>query len=195
MTHRVHTTATVAASASIGAGSEIWMWCQVRDNAQIGEQCILGKGVYVDTNVRIGKLCKIQNHASIFQGVTLEDGVFVGPHVCFTNDKVPRAINPNGTRKSPGDWTLSPTLVKHGASIGANATLMCGITIGRWAMIGAGAVVTRDVPDHGLVVGNPAVLVGHVCACGKHLDFETERATCGCGVRFQKQTAEVIVEV
>ena len=192
MTSRIHPSALIADSATIGEDSQIWPWCHVRDNATIGNQCVLGKGVYVDANVHIGNLCKIQNHVSIFRGVTLEDGVFVGPHACFTNDKVPRAINPDGTRKSAEDWTVSPTLVRRGASIGANATIMCGIQIGRWAMVGAGAVVTTDVPDHGLVVGNPARLIAHVCSCGKHLDFDTAHATCACGARYAKKTAEAI---
>lgn len=166
---RIHPSADVAADAVIGAGTSIWNNAQIRSGAAIGEACIVAKGVYVDAGVTIGNRVKIQNNASIFHGVTLEDGVFVGPHVCFTNDMRPRAINADGTLKSASDWVVAPTLVRLGAAIGANATIRCGVTIGRWAMVAAGSVVTRDVPDHGLVVGNPARLRGYVCACGESL--------------------------
>jgi UDP-2-acetamido-3-amino-2,3-dideoxy-glucuronate N-acetyltransferase len=119
--------------------------------------------------VRVGDHVKIQNGISVYHGVTLEDGVFCGPHCVFTNDKQPRAINPDGSLKSTADWIVSETLVKLGASIGAHATIVCGVTVGRWAMIGAGAVVTRNVPDYGLVYGNPARLHGFVCPCGEKL--------------------------
>lgn len=165
----VHPTSDVHPNAKIGQGTRIWQHCQVREGASIGENCILSKGVYVDAGVRIGNNVKIQNGISIYHGVTLEDGVFCGPHCVFTNDKLPRAVNPDGTLKGNEDWEVSETLVKTGASIGAHATIVCGHTIGRWAMIGAGAVVTHDIPDYGLVVGNPARLVGFVCPCGQKL--------------------------
>jgi UDP-2-acetamido-3-amino-2,3-dideoxy-glucuronate N-acetyltransferase len=178
----IHDTATVDASATIGAGTQIWFVCQIRENARIGKDCILGRNVYVDSGVTIGDAVKIQNNATIHAGVSIEDGVFVGPHVCFTNDKIPRAVNPDMTRKGAADWTLSPTRVRTGASIGANATILCGITIGRWAMVAAGAVVTKDVPDHALVVGNPARFAGWVCACGHRLELEEGHTKCGaCG--------------
>ena len=170
----VHPTADVSAQAEIGEGTKIWQHCQVREGVVIGRGCILSKGVYVDSNVRIGSHVKIQNGISIYHGVTLEDGVFCGPHCVFTNDKQPRSINPDGTLKRTDDWVVSETLVKTGASIGAHATIVCGVTIGQWAMIGAGAVVTRDVPDHGLVYGNPARLHGFVCACGEKLKQTAE---------------------
>jgi len=116
----------------------------------------------VDSGVVIGNRVKVQNYVSIYHGVTIEDGVFVGPHTVFTNDKLPRAITPDGQIKSADDWVVSPTVVRYGAAIGANSVLVCGITVGRWAMIGAGSVVTKDVPDYGLVVGNPARLIGYV---------------------------------
>lgn len=162
-------TALVDSRAELGPGVRVWHWSQVREGAVIGAESIVGKGCYVDTGVRIGSRVKIQSNVSIFHGVTLEDGVFVGPHVCFTNDKAPRAINPDGTLKGAADWTVTATLVRYGASIGANATIVCGVTVGRFAMVGAAAVVTRDVPDYGLVLGNPARLVGYVCACGHRL--------------------------
>jgi acetyltransferase-like isoleucine patch superfamily enzyme len=161
-----HATAAVSQGATIGEGTRIWQQCQIREGAVIGRNCILSKDVYVDAGVRIGDNVKIQNGVSVYHGVTLEDGVFCGPHCVFTNDSRPRAINADGTLKNAADWTVTPTLVRKGASIGANATIVCGVTIGAWAMIGAGAVVTHDVPDHGLVVGVPARLVGFVCPCG-----------------------------
>jgi acetyltransferase-like isoleucine patch superfamily enzyme len=128
--------------------------------------------VYVDAGVSIGNNVKIQNYVSIYHGVTIEDGVFIGPHVCFTNDMLPRAINPDGSIKAADDWVLTLTLVKRGAALGANSTIRCGVTIGEWSMVGAGSVVTRDVPDFGLVIGNPARLYGHVCACGEKLQLK-----------------------
>lgn len=177
---RIHPSAEVAADAVIGSGTSVWNHAQVRGGVVIGQSCILAKGVYVDAGVVIGNRVKIQNNVSLFHGVEIEDGVFIGPHVCFTNDLRPRAINPDGSLKSASDWVVSPTLVKHGAAIGANATIRCGITIGRWAMIAAGSVVTRDVPDFGLVVGNPARLRGYVCACGKTIGETAERARAAC---------------
>jgi acetyltransferase-like isoleucine patch superfamily enzyme len=165
----VHASADVSQQAAIGEGTKIWQHCQVREGAVLGRNCILSKGVYIDSDVHIGNNVKIQNGISIYHGVTLEDGVFCGPHCVFTNDRQPRAINADGTLKSADDWIVSTTLVKTGASIGAHATIVCGTTIGRWAMIGAGAVVTRDVPDYGLVYGNPARLHGFVCPCGEKL--------------------------
>jgi len=159
----------VSPDAHVGAGTRIWHQVQVREHAHIGETCTIGKGVYIDAHVRIGSNVKIQNHVSVFEGVTLEDGVFVGPHVCFTNDLLPRAITPDGKLKSADDWEITPTLVKYGASIGAGSVIICGITIGEFALIGAGSVVTRDVPPHALVFGNPARQHGYVCRCARRL--------------------------
>lgn len=170
----IHNTADVSPHAKIGEGTKIWQHCQVRENAEIGTHCILSKGVYIDAGVIIGNNVKIQNGISIYHGVILEDGVFCGPHCVFTNDKRPRAINPDGSLKGAQDWEVSETLVKKGASIGAHATLICGITVGEWAMIGAGAVVTKSVPDYGLVIGNPARLHGFVCPCGEKLVLPEE---------------------
>jgi UDP-2-acetamido-3-amino-2,3-dideoxy-glucuronate N-acetyltransferase len=174
--YSAHPTADVSPLATIGDGTRIWQHCQVREGAALGTNCILSKGVYIDAGVRIGNNVKVQNGVSIYHGVTLEDGVFCGPHCVFTNDRQPRAINPDGTLKNADQWTVSQTLVRMGASIGAHATIVCGVTIGRWAMVGAGAVVTRDVPDHGLVYGNPARLHGFVCPCGAKLTLP-ERQT------------------
>ncbi|MFV9505127.1 MAG: acyltransferase [Oscillochloridaceae bacterium umkhey_bin13] len=185
----IHPTASVDSRAEIGAGVIIWHWTQVRERVRIGAESIIGKGCYLDAGVHIGSRVKLQSNISVFHGVVIEDGVFVGPHVCFTNDKVPRAINPDGTLKGGTDWQVTPTLVGYGASLGANATIICGVTIGRFAMVAAGAVVTRDVPDYGLVRGNPARLTGYVCACGQRLpdhgqprpDGHEERTCTSCG--------------
>ncbi len=192
---RVHPTSNVAPSATIGAGSQIWLFCQVRDNARIGSGCILGKGVYVDNDVVIGNRVKIQNNVSVYVGVTIDDGVFVGPHVCFTNDKVPRAVNPDMSMKGASDWEVTPTRVKAGAALGANSTIVCGVTIGAWAMVAAGSVVTKDVPDHALVLGNPARAVGWVCSCGERvvIDERSGKGSCSCGRTLVKDAVGVRV--
>ena len=176
----VHPTAEVDREALIGAGTKIWHLAYVRAGARLGEECIIGRGVFIDVNVTLGNRVKVQNYVSIYEGVTIEDGVFVGPHVVFTNDKLPRAVNPDGTLKSADDWTITRTLVREGAALGANSTIVCGVTIGRWAMIGAGAVVTHDVPDFGLVVGNPARLIGFVCKCGQRIPEGIDPLTYTC---------------
>lgn len=158
----IHPTATVDTRAEIGAGSRIWINVQIRENAKIGSGCILSKDVYIDHAVTIGNGCKIQNSVSVYNGVTIGDEVFVGPNACFTNDKVPRANNP--------DWSVTPTFVKNGASIGANATIVCGITIGEYAMVAAGSVVTKDVEPYSLVMGNPARHVGYVDKAGNRVE-------------------------
>jgi acetyltransferase-like isoleucine patch superfamily enzyme len=168
---KIHPTATVAPSAVIGNGTQIWMHCQIREDARLGEDCILGKNIYVDPGVQVGSRVKIQNNVSLFSGVTLEDGVFVGPHVCFTNDKVPRAVNPDGTLKAATDWQITETRVCTGAAIGANSTIVCGVTIGAWAMIGSGSVVTRSIPPYALAYGNPARPQGWVTPSGAHASF------------------------
>jgi UDP-2-acetamido-3-amino-2,3-dideoxy-glucuronate N-acetyltransferase len=165
----IHPTADVSPQAAIGPGTRIWHQAQVRERARLGANCIVGKGVYIDFDVAVGSNVKIQNGVFVYHGVTVEDGVFLGPGVILTNDKLPRAINPDGSLKSDADWQVSPTLVKRGASIGAGALILPGVTIGAFAMVGAGAIVTRDVPDHGLVYGNPAHLHGYVCRCGRPL--------------------------
>lgn len=158
----IHPSAVVDPRASIGAGTTIWVNAQVREGARIGSNCILSKDVYVDHEVEIGDNCKIQNGVSVYFGVVIENDVFVGPHACFTNDKIPRAFN--------DEWQVTPTRIRKGASIGANATIVCGITIGRYAMIAAGSVVTRDVPDFALVAGNPARSIGQVDELGRRID-------------------------
>ncbi len=197
----IHPTAEVSEQAEIGEGTYIWHQAQVREGVLIGHNCILSKGVYIDSGVALGDNVKVQNYVSIYHGVTIEDGVFCGPHCVFTNDKRPRAINADGSLKAADDWELVPTLVKRGASIGANAVIVCGVTVGEWAMIGAGSVVSRDVPDYGLVWGNPARLHGFVCPCGHWLqedketkregDDEMIRLRCpGCGAMVEVRKAD-----
>ena len=156
-----HPTAIVEEGADIGEGTKIWHFAHIRSGAKIGKGCNIGKDVYVDADVVIGNGVKIQNGVSVYKGVTIEDDAFIGPYAVFTNDLYPRSF--------VQEWKVVPTRVREGASIGANATIVCGVTIGRYAMIAAGAVVTKDVPDHGLVMGCPARLRGFVCYCGKPL--------------------------
>ena len=165
----IHPTAEVSPQAIIGPGTRIWHQAQVRERASLGANCIVGKGAYIDFDVTIGSNVKLQNGVFVYHGVTIEDGVFLGPGVILTNDKLPRAINPDGTLKSDADWDVSPILIKRGASIGARAVVLPGVTIGEFSLVEAGAVVTRDVPDNGLVYGNPAHLHGYVCKCGRPL--------------------------
>ena len=158
----IHPSAVVDPSAEIGEGTKVWMNVQVREGARIGSGCVVAKDVYIDHGVHVGDRCKIQNSVSIYQGVTIEDDVFVGPGACFTNDRVPRAFS--------ADWQVTSTRVCRGASIGANATIVCGATIGEFAMVAAGAVVTRDVEAYALVMGNPARPVGCVDQSGRRVD-------------------------
>ena len=171
---RIHTTAEVSDLAEIGSGTSIWHQAQVRERVKIGQNCILGKGVYVDFDVEIGENVKIQNGVFVYHGTTIGSGVFVGPGVIFTNDKKPRAINPDGSLKSADDWEVGPIRVRYGASIGAGSIILPDVTIGSFSLVGAGAVVTRDVPDHALVIGNPARRVGYVCKCGTKLVEERQ---------------------
>ena len=165
----VHPTAEVSPSAIIGDNTHIWHHAQVREGAIIGNCCIIGKGVYIDVNVQIGNNVKIQNYALLYRGAIIRDGVFIGPAVSLANDKVPRAITSDGRLKGIDDWEANQTVVCYGASIGAGVILLPGVIIGRFAMIGAGALVTEDVPDLGLIIGHPGRLVGYVCQCGQRL--------------------------
>jgi UDP-2-acetamido-3-amino-2,3-dideoxy-glucuronate N-acetyltransferase len=166
----IHPTAGISEQAEIGAGTRIWAYAQIREYAVIGDHCNIGRGVYVDARVQVGSNVKIENYVSVFEGVTIADGVFIGPHVCFTNDMFPRAINLDGTLKGAEDWQITPTVVEYGASIGAGSVVRCGVTIGKFALIGAGSVVTRDVTAHSLVVGSPARHKGYVCRCAYLLE-------------------------
>lgn len=169
----VHPTAVVEDGAEIGDGTRVHHFVHVRGGARVGAGCVLGKSVYIDAGVVVGSRCKVQNFVSIYSGVVLEDEVFVGPSATFTNDRYPRVA---GDR-----WEVQPTLVRTGASIGANATILCGLTIGEWAVVGAGAVVTTDVEPHRLVVGNPAKAIGWVCRCGRRVPGGPGTACPTCG--------------
>lgn len=158
----IHPTASVSPKAQLGQGTKVWINVQIRENAVIGDNCIVSKDVYIDHAVTIGDRCKIQNSVSVYNGVTIGNDVFVGPNACFTNDRVPRAFN--------ADWQITPTFVKDGASIGANSTLICGITVGEYAMVAAGSVVTRDVEPYTLVMGNPARPVARIDKAGNKVE-------------------------
>ena len=155
-------TAIISKDAKIGKNTKIWHFSQIREGVVIGDNCIIGKNVYVDKDVKIGSNVKIQNNALIYHGSTIEDGAFIGPNACLTNDKAPRSINDDGALKNDSDWEEGKILVKRGASIGACSVILPNIAIGQFAMIGSGSVVTKDVPDYGLVYGNPAKLHGYV---------------------------------
>lgn len=189
----IHPSAEVSPHAEIGEDTRIWNNAQVRERAQIGRSCIIGKDCYIDAGVQIGNNVKIQNGVYVYHGVTIEDGVFVGPRVCFTNDLNPRAINPDGSLKSESDWQVGPIQICYGASLGAGAIILPNITIGRFALVGAGAVVSRSVPDHGLVFGNPARLHGFVCRCAKRLiprERQNQWLILDCGDCQQSYTLE-----
>jgi len=178
MTRKIHATADVDPTAQIGNNCQIWHLSQVRERAYLDDGCIVGRGVYIGPGVTCGPNCKIQNYALVYEPAQLRAGVFIGPGATLTNDQRPRAINPDGDRKTVSDWESVGVVVEEGASIGAGAICVAPLKIGRWAMIGAGSVVIQDVLDHALMVGNPARLVGWVCRCGMPLKQETETFAC-----------------
>ena len=182
---RAHPTALVE-SHEVGDGTRIWAFCHVLPGAVIGRNCNVGDHTYIEGGVVIGDDVVIKNGVSVWDGVTLEDRVFVGPNAAFTNDLFPRA------KVRRAEWDR--TLVREGASIGANATLVAGTTIGRFALIGAGAVVTKDVPDFALVMGIPGQVAGYVCRCGQRLRFSEGQAVCGCGLRYRQESGRVVEE-
>jgi acetyltransferase-like isoleucine patch superfamily enzyme len=161
-----HKTADVSQKATIGGDTKIWHNAQIREGATVGKNCIIGTNAYIDMDVSVGNNVKVQNSACVYHGSTLENDVFIGPHVILTNDKVPRAVTCGGALKGPQDWKVGKIVVKRGASLGAGVIVLPNVTIGMYAMVGAGSVVTKDVPDYGLVYGNPAKLIGYVCRCG-----------------------------
>ena len=157
----IHPSAHVSEQAYIGENTKVWINVQIREQASIGDNCIISKDVYIDHAVHIGRRCKIQNSVSVYAGVTMKDDIFVGPNVSFTNDKIPRAFNQ--------EWKITPTLVEHGVSIGANATIVCGVTLGEYCMVAAGSVVTKDVPPYSLVMGNPAKVISKIDKAGNRI--------------------------
>ncbi|GAA4167170.1 acyltransferase [Gryllotalpicola koreensis] len=166
---RIQATADVDRSATIGDGTVVWHLAQVREHAHIGSHCVLGRGAYVGPSVIVGQNCKLQNYALVYEPALLEDGVFIGPGAVLTNDLHPRAITIDGTLKTDDDWNMVGVIVRRGAAVGARAVCIAPVTIGRWAMVAAGSVVTHDVPDFALVAGVPAKQVGWVGRAGVKL--------------------------
>lgn len=173
MTTRIVDSADVSPEATVGDGSSVWHLAQVREGAVLGKGCVIGRGAYVGTGVRLGDHCKVQNYALVYEPAELADGVFVGPAAVLTNDTFPRAINPDGSLKSASDWDAVGVTIGQGASIGARAVCVAPVTVGPWATVAAGAVVTRDVPAYALVVGVPARQVGWVGRAGHPLEQTT----------------------
>ena len=174
----VHDTATLEPNVRLGSGTKVWHQAQIRTGASIGERCIIGKGAFVDFDVTIGDDCKLQNYACVYHGVSLGRGVFVGPHVVFTNDLRPRSTNPSFGLLGDGDWEVGSTLVKDGAAVGANSTILPNVVIGRWSMVAAGSTVTHDVAPYSLVVGSPARHHAWLCMCGRTVTGP-DCGTCG----------------
>lgn len=194
MTSRIMGSADVDPTAQIGDGTSVWHLAQVRDGAQIGAECIIGRGAYIGSGVHIGARCKIQNYALIYEPAVLESGVFIGPGVVLTNDTFPRAINPDGSLKSAHDWEPTGVVVREGASVGARSVCVAPVTIGHWAMVAAGAVVTRDVPHFALVAGVPARQIGWVGRAGARLTSQGEnRWTCPVSSDLYEQIHDVLV--
>jgi UDP-2-acetamido-3-amino-2,3-dideoxy-glucuronate N-acetyltransferase len=170
---RVHPSADLEPDVSVGSGTAIWQRAQVRRGSRIGSECVIGRDVFVDVEVTVGDRVKVQNGALLYHGLSVEDGVFIGPGAILTNDRYPRAITATGDLAGDDDWTVAPILLRHGCSVGAGAVIVAGVEVGTYAMIGAGAVVTRDVPGHAMVAGNPARRIGWVCSCGHRLKDST----------------------
>jgi UDP-2-acetamido-3-amino-2,3-dideoxy-glucuronate N-acetyltransferase len=169
VTARIHPTADLESDVTVGPRTSIWHHAQVRTGARIGAECVIGRDTFIDEGVVLGDRVKVQNLALVYHGVTVEDGVFIGPNAILTNDRYPRAITASGELARADDWTVSPIVLRRGCSIGAGAVVVAGTDVGRFATVGAGSVVTRGVPDHALVVGSPARRIGWVCACGARL--------------------------
>jgi UDP-2-acetamido-3-amino-2,3-dideoxy-glucuronate N-acetyltransferase len=183
----VHPSSYVDEPCTIGKGAMIWHFCHIMKNCSIGENCRIGQNVVVSPGVKIGNNVKIQNNVSVYTGVVLEDDVFCGPSMVFTNVNTPRSAYPRNTSED-----YLPTIVRKGASIGANATVVCGHTIGEYAFIGAGAVVTKDIPPYALVYGNPGRIKGWACACGLKLEFNNNEAGCSeCGKQYRQKDGKV----
>lgn len=185
MAYAIHATACVEDNVEIGDGTRIWHNAVVHSGAKIGENCSLGQNTYIASGAVLGNKVRLQNNVSVFNGVTLEDAVFCGPNVTFTNVLFPRCEFP----KQPDEYVK--TLIKHGASLGAGCVIIAGVTVGSYAMIAAGTVVTKDVPNHALVMGVPARLRGWICRCGKPISVASPSCSCGCRYRFS-QTGPIL---
>ncbi len=198
MNFRVQPSAQVDGTAEIGAGSSIWDLAQIRENARLGERCVVGRGAYVGPGVRIGSDVKIQNHALVYEPAELADGVFIGPAVVLTNDHNPRSVDPDGRQKRGGDWEAVAVTVAEGASLGARSVCVAPVHVGRWALVAAGSVVTRDVPDFALVAGVPARRIGWVGRVGVRLVERPDAAgVWECpqsGARYQEKDGVLIEE-
>ena len=179
-----HGSAFIDEGVDIGEGTSIWHVSHVLKGSKIGRSCKIGQNVVIGPNAVLGNGVKVQNNVSVYEGVTLEDHVFCGPSMVFTNVFNPRSEIPRMSE-------LKPTLVKRGATLGANCTIVCGTTIGRYAFVGAGAVVTRDVPDYACVMGSPARVSGWMCECGEKLTWQAETSHCACGARYRKAASGV----
>ena len=189
-------TAVVSPSAQLGEGTRIWGLAQVREEARLGRDCTVGRGAYVGTGVAIGDRVKIQNLAQVYEPAVVEDGVFLGPAVVLTNDEFPRAVLPDGTLKGTDDWTAVGVTVREGASVGARTVCVAPVTIGRWAMVGAGSTVVHDVPDFALVVGSPARRIGWVSRTGRRLEptADLEWQCPSTGARFREEDGRLLEE-
>lgn len=184
----VHESSYVDDGCQIGRGTKIWHFSHIMNNCKIGNNCNIGQNVVISTNVILGNNVKVQNNVSVYTGVICEDDVFLGPSCVFTN-----VINPRSFIERKNDYRK--TIVKKGASIGANATIVCGHDIGQYAFIGAGSVVTKNIPDYALAVGNPAKVIGYVCQCGNRLQFDNNKAVCGCCNKKYEKKDDSIIEI
>ena len=186
----LHPEAEIEDGVEIGTGTRVWARSHIRSGARIGRDCVVGECVFVDVGVRLGDRCKVQNNALIYHGTEAEDEVFIGPAACLTNDRHPRAATPEGRLRGAEDWRLDGIRLRHGSSIGAGAVVVAGVNVGRYALVAAGAVVTRDVLDHALVAGCPAHRIGWACACG--LTMSADLRCQGCGRAYaERQTGLV----
>lgn len=187
--YTVHETSIVGKQADIGNHTVIWQFCNIMDGAEIGENCNVGQGVFVESGVKIGNRVKIKNNVALYKGIICEDDVFLGPNCVFTN-----VINPRSFIEKKDEFKT--TVIKKGATIGANATVLCGNTINAYALVGAGSVVTKDVPEYALVMGNPARVIGYVCQCGEKLSKNGSMGykCCKCQKKYIMQNGKFIIE-